>query len=445
MTAASAAGRSTPREGTRLRLAWASPLPPTRSGVADYAAEILPPLAALADVVVVEPPGWQVPAGGGPWLALPRLPATSSQQGERLEVVHVGNNPYHLWVAARLRCWGGVVVLHDPVLHHLLVEEAAEGGEWERFAAELESAHPGAGRALAVARRWGYTGRLDPFLFPAQLPLLRHARGVIVHSRAAAEAVMKTLPELPLARVPLAVACLARPDERHRWRQRLAAAAGELVLLHLGFLTPAKGVEVILRGLAALRELGVACRLVVVGEGSEGGALEPRARAAGLGTMLVCWGFATQDELAGLLAAADLGLVPRYPTAGETSAAALRFLAAGVPVVVSGYRQFLELPASAALRVPPGEAGLADMVRHVAALAGNPSALLSARDAARRAWVEGHHEPAAAAAALVAALETFPSAPTGTRGPTWAPPRDRYRVDDGHGRESPLLRRSRTG
>lgn len=407
MTAPFAAGPPPPRDFAGLRLAWASPLPPIRSGVADYAAEILPPLAALADVLVVEPPGWKAPQADGPWLALPRLPATAATEGERLEVLHLGNNPYHLWVAERLRRRGGVVVLHDPVLHHLLVEEAAAQGGWERFAEELEAAHPGAGQALATARRWGYTGPLDPFLFPAPHPFLRHARGVMVHSRAAAEAVGKVFPELPVAAVPLAVACLARPEDRPAWRHRLGVSADELALLHLGFLTPAKGLEVILRALAALREVGVPCKLVVVGEGSEGGALESRARAAGLGAMLLPWGFATEKELGGLLAAADLGLVPRYPTAGETSAAALRLLAAGVPVIVSGYRQFLELPAAAALRVPPGESGVADMVRHVAALAANPAALEGAREAARQTWVRGGHEPAAAAAALVAALAAF--------------------------------------
>ncbi len=401
--AADAAG-ALPETPAKLRLTWASPLPPTRSGVADYAAEILPELAALAHVTVVEPPHWQPPPEGGVWLDLPRI-SNGSVGGEGVvSLLHLGNNPYHLWVAARLRRHGGVVVLHDPVLHHLLVEEAAAEGAWERFAAELEEAHPGAGRFLARARRWGYTGRLDPFLFPAQKPFLSRARAVIVHSRTAAGMVAQALPHLPVVRVPLAVACLARPEYRQRWRQRLGVSNGELVLLHLGFLTPAKGVDVILTGLAALKELGVRCLVVVVGEGSENSAVACRAGAAGLSERLVLWGFASPHELAGLLAAADVGLVPRYPTAGETSAAALRFLAAGVPVIVSGYRQFLELPPAAALRVPPGKAGVVDMVRHVAGLATSREALDGARTAARAAWEEGGHEPARAAAALVRAL-----------------------------------------
>ncbi|MFO7538913.1 MAG: hypothetical protein R6X32_12780, partial [Chloroflexota bacterium] len=36
----------------RLRLAYFSPLPPARSGIADYSAELLPHLARLADVTI---------------------------------------------------------------------------------------------------------------------------------------------------------------------------------------------------------------------------------------------------------------------------------------------------------------------------------------------------------------------------------------------------------
>lgn len=398
----SARARATaPPSGEKTRVLWASPLPPTRSGVADYAAEILPPLAALAAVSVVEPPQWRAPEEGGSWLDLPRTAAEAVPEVGALSLLHLGNNPYHLWVAARLRRWGGVVVLHDPVLHHLLVEEAASAGAWERFEVELEASHPGAGRALAVARRWGYMGRLDPFLFPAAQPFLVHASAVLVHSQAAAAMVTSLLPRLPIARVPLAVARLVREETRPLWRQRLGATPEEILMMHLGFLTPAKGVEVILRALAVLRELRVACRLVVVGEGGEASRLLQAARHGGLGERVAVWGFASAEELGGLLAAADLGLVPRYPTAGETSAAALRFLAAGVPVVVSGYRQFLEFPAAAALRIPPGEGGVADAVRHVAALAANPGALAAARAAARAAWQEGGHEPTRAAAVLL--------------------------------------------
>jgi len=387
-----------------LKLLWGSPLPPTRSGIADYAAELLPHLARRAEVAVLEPPDWERPADAA-WLSdLQRLPWDVTTPPGFVPLLHLGNNPYHLWVVRRLRRFGGVAVLHDTVLGHLLVEEAAADGEWKRFAEELGESHGRAGSALAAARRWGYTGRLDPFLFPARAVYLRNASAVVVHTRVAEGEVAASCPELRVRRVALAVAEPAVGD-RQTWRGKLGVSDRELLLAHLGFLTPAKGLDVILHSLAALSLMGVGVRLVVVGEGSEAGSFETAVAAAGLENRVRVWGYASEAELGGILAAADLGLVPRYPTAGETSAAALRFFAAGRPVAVAGYRQFLELPREAAFRIAPGRAGVADLVRVVAGLARDEQMRARASAASRKAWAEGGHEPDLAASALLAAVD----------------------------------------
>lgn len=390
-------------------LTWSSPLPPIRSGVADYAAELLPHLVRMCPVEVVVPPGW-VPPAPAAWLDGATVCGASDPSSSGLiPLLHVGNNPYHLWVLRRLRKYGGIVVLHDLVTHHLLVEEAAADDDWQRFAAEVDGAHPGAGRAIVAARRWGVSGPLDPFLLPATAAVLRHAGGVIVHNRHAEESISRVCPRLPVLRVPLACAALPVGD-RAAWRKRIGVGDDALIAIHLGFLTPAKGLGVILQALAALSELGVAVRLVVAGEGSETERLGVAIREAGLGDRVTLWGWANESDLGGLLAAADIGLVPRYPSAGETSAAVLRCLAAGTPVVVSGTRQFLEFPRDAALRIPPGGAGIAELVRVLSALASSPGARIAAREAAQRAWRNGGHDPATAAGALVEAAREVASA-----------------------------------
>ena len=386
------------------RLLWASPLPPIRSGVADYAAEILPHLRQHNEVRLVSPPDWVRPDDRAAWAEGPWADPVQPPAADELPVLHLGNNPHHLWIAGRLRRWGGVVVLHDAVLHHLLVEEAAAAGTWERFGRELEESHGEPGKAVAEARRWGYINRLDPFLFPARAALLTFARGVVVHNARAAAAVAAELPDLPVRQVPLAVAPLGLPD-REAARQRLGVAANEVLLAHMGFLTPAKGLAVILLALAALRRLAVPARLVVVGEGSEAEEVTTAVRAGGLGDAVSLLGYAPSGALGEVVAAADLGLVPRYPTAGETSAAVLRFLAAGTPVVVAGYGQFLEFPPEAAQRISPGRAGVGELTALVRRLAGKPALGAGRREAARRAWQAGGHDPAVAAAALAAALE----------------------------------------
>jgi len=387
-----------------VRVSWCSPLPPTRSGVADYATEVLPELARIATVRVVRPPGWNV-APGDAWAKGLRTVASRARPAAGwAELLHLGNNPYHLWILERLRRHRGIVVLHDTVLHHLLVEEAAACSDWKRWADEMAVSHGARGSALAAARAWGYFGRLDPFLLPARRAILGLADGAIVHSAAAERAVREALPKLPVRRVPLAVAALPAGG-RAQVRRRLGARKDDLVLAHLGFLTPEKGLDTVMHALAALAELAIPFRFVMIGEGTKKSRFAVAAAEAGLAKRVTMWGYADPAQLGGILAAADLGLVPRYPTAGETSAAALRFLALGTPVAVSGYGQFLELDRDAAPRVSPGRRGVADLVRLCAALAADGEARRVSRVAARSAWERGGHAPEQAAAALRAAVE----------------------------------------
>ena len=108
------------RRDTVCRILWGSPLPPIHSGVADYAAEILPALAERAEIRVLEPPDWRSPSD---WPATIETVPTDEPAGlDEVVLVHLGNNPFHLWLLQRLRTERCVVVLHDTVLHHLLVE-----------------------------------------------------------------------------------------------------------------------------------------------------------------------------------------------------------------------------------------------------------------------------------------------------------------------------------
>ncbi len=86
--------------GADPAILWASPLPPTRSGVADYAAEMLPFLSSCAPVTLVTPPDWRS-VGDEAWAAgIPRVGCDHPPRGAAVSLLHLGNNPYHLWVAA---------------------------------------------------------------------------------------------------------------------------------------------------------------------------------------------------------------------------------------------------------------------------------------------------------------------------------------------------------
>ena len=109
------------------------------------------------------------------------VPTDTAPDVDEVSLIHLGNNPFHAWLLDRLRGPKTVAVLHDLVLHHLLVEAA--DGDSVFLETGLHEAHGESGTAIARARQLGLTGSRDPFLFPARAAFLNSVKGVIVHSR----------------------------------------------------------------------------------------------------------------------------------------------------------------------------------------------------------------------------------------------------------------------
>jgi hypothetical protein len=148
----------------------------------------------------------------------------------------------------------------------------------------------------------------------------------------------------------------------------------------------------------------VPARLLMVGEGGHREAVTAAAARIGLAEAAGFTGWVAPEEFAPLPGAADLGVALRDPSAGETSAAAIRFFACGTPVAVTGVRQFLEWPEAAAPRVTPGPSACADLVRLLREAAEDGPRWAQRRAAARGAY-ELEHLPAAAAEQLLAAID----------------------------------------
>ncbi len=386
-----------------LRLLWGSPLPPIRSGVSDYAAELLPSLARLAGVRVLEPPGWNGE------LAVPGItlvPEDTRPASGEVALIHLGNNPYHLWLLDHLEDARRVLVLHDLVLHHLLVEATLARGDDDGYRRRIVEAYGEAGAALADGRKMGFTAARDPFLFPARVPFVNGATAVVVHSAWARRHVLGEFPEMPVLHLAMPAYDPGTAIDRMKIRRSLGVTNGELLVMHLGFLTPAKGLETILEALSVATRMGVAIRLVLVGEGQALEGIQDAAKRLGIGDRVSATGWTPYETFVSLPAAADLGIVLRSPSAGETSAAVVRFLACGTPVVVGGLNQFLEWPSSAVARITPGPSGTAELVRVFlkASEELRSGAAARRRKAARTAYVAGEHRPSDVAQKLAAFL-----------------------------------------
>ncbi|MEO8275741.1 MAG: glycosyltransferase family 4 protein [Thermoanaerobaculia bacterium] len=384
-----------------LRLDYLSPLPPVRSGISDYSLELLPYLAERADVRVLRLPDQPL----DPEVAARFLPVDASRAGEdgRLPLYQMGNNHYHaaVWDMAMAR--PGVLVLHDLVLHHFLLDRTVGKGEFEPYRAALEQDHGWVGEAAARPVRWGAFGRAAQFFLPANGTLLRRQRGVLVHGQWAASVLREEDPELAVRVVAMGIALPppARWEVGLAFREQWRIPANALLLGSFGFQTPIKRTDVAIRALA---EPGLErVHLLIAGELSPYSNYAALAAELGVAERVHVTGFLPFEQLDAGISATDLCLNLRYPTAGETSASLLRILAVGRPVVVSDYADFGDLPHDIALHIPPGDGEMEALAAALARQLADRESLDRMGEAARR-FVAEHHSPERAADELVAAI-----------------------------------------
>jgi len=345
------------------RLAVLTPMPPARTGVAHYASMVVPALRRR----VSESPGLRASEelkGGAPEslegrgvsalhveifsspeaLEASRLGDSETGRPGDSFLYQLGNNPHHEWIYAEAMRRPGVVVLHDLVLHHLIVEMTLARGDAEGYVASLEASHGPAGAAWARGRVAGLHSEMGNFLLPASIEVAQRSLGVIVHNHYAADRLRSFGVTTPIHVVPHPYV----PETRTL--PRTLFGPDKRVIGFFGFLTSAKRAEVVLEAFRIARAKDPRLELLIVGEPA------PNIDVASLqGDGITLTGYVADDDFPRYYAEADRFVNLRYPTAGETSGTLIRALDAGKPVAVSNYAQFAELPDTIVVKIPLGD------------------------------------------------------------------------------------------
>jgi glycosyltransferase involved in cell wall biosynthesis len=361
-----------------MKVAYYSPLPPERTGIADYSALLLPALRERVQVDVAK-------RGG-------------RARGD-VSLYHLGNNPdAHGWILERLRAEPGVVVLHDFVLHHLIAGMTLGRKDGPSYLAALERDGGVAARLLGLGVIDGCIPPLwevRPEDFPLCDEVLDHARGVIVHSRYVGDRVRDRGYAGRVLHVP-----------HPAWQQPAAPAergVGEPLFGVFGNLNAAQRVGQLLDGFARHLESHPESRLLVVGAAAPGTDLDLRIEAAGVADAATWLDYVDESRLWSLMAGVDAVVSLRSPTMGETSGTVIRALTLGKPLVVSDVGWFAELPDAVAIKVAPDERE-AEAVAEALERLTDP-ATREAMGAAARALAETEHGLDHVADLYLAALE----------------------------------------
>jgi glycosyltransferase involved in cell wall biosynthesis len=361
-----------------MRVAYYSPLPPSRSGIADYSTLLLPALRERIDVVVAEP-GKRAPAAD-------------------VALYHVGNDPdAHGWIVDALAERRGVVVLHEYVLHHLIAGITIGRGNGRGYLDAMERELGVAGRLLGL----GVLDNLLPLLWetqPERFPLtgtvLDRADGLVVHSDYVAGKARSAGYAGRITRV-------GHPAWPMHTVEPASDVRGEPLIGCFGFLNMNKRIPELLQAFASFRRVRPGARLLLVGAAGERFDVERRLERLGLTDGVDRLDYVPEERLWSLMAACDVLVNLRYPTMGETSGSVIRALSLGKPLVVSDVGWFSELPDDVVLKVPVDEREIEVIEAALTVAADHGPAL----GAAARAYVERENDLGRTADGYTSALE----------------------------------------
>jgi glycosyltransferase involved in cell wall biosynthesis/SAM-dependent methyltransferase len=355
-----------------MRIAFFSPLPPAKSGIADYSAALLEPLRQLATVEVFDK-------------------APASIQGFDALLYQLGNNAYHASIYECALRNPGVLVLHEANLHHLHAERTIKRGNWDEYVDEV--AYDGGPKARAFAER---VRRLEVGPDYEGVPMLRrlleNAKGVIVHSDCVGEAVREAGYEGPMVKIWHGAWIDRDPTRKplgDLYRSKLGLSTNNPLIGAFGFLKPYKRIAESLRAFRRLVRLNPNVRMILCGEAHPELNLDNLLRSLQLEEHVRVLGYLSPEDFHHYMEACDVILNLRYPTVGESSGTLLRAFSLAKPVLVTKIGSFDEYPDEICLKVPaPPDTSEEDTIfEFLNLLTSRPVLARTLGERARR-WVE---------------------------------------------------------
>lgn len=350
-----------------IKVAFFSPLPPAKSGIADYSAALLEELRRLTEVT--------------PFSAKPER-----FQPSDFDVVlyQIGNNAFHDFCYETALEHPGVVVVHEANLHHLIADITIKRGDWDAYVRAVE--HDGGPAALQYALR---VRRLEVGPDYDGVPMLRrlleNSKAAIVHSACVESELRKSGFAGPVGRIPHG-AWIPEAD-RMAYRQRLGIDQATPLIGIFGFLKPYKRIAESLRAFRRLLRIEPKAKMILVGEPHSEFPLHSLIASLDLAPHVRVLGFTPIDDFVGYLAACDIVLNLRFPTVGESSGTLMRSLGLGKAVIVSEIGSFCEFPDDVCLKVPVDSTEEDHLFEYLNLLVSRPNLRQAIGDRAHR-WVQ---------------------------------------------------------
>lgn len=342
-------------KGHKKKLAYVSPLPPERSGIADYSAELLPELSQFYEIEVIVKSDLILDA----WIKA-NFPIRSVQwffenyYHYESVLYHFGNSEFHEHMFDLLKAIPGVVVLHDFFLSGILAymdSYQRNSGYWTQ---ELFRSHG----YKALYERY-HTEDIAEVIwkYPCSLGVIQNSLGFIVHSANSLRLAEKCYggflfnsSVVPLLRNRLS------DCNKIGAQKSLGCKTNDFLVCSFGMLGPTKLNHRLLQAwLKSSLAHDKKCYLIFVGEndsGEYGQKLLKTIRGSQGAKNIRISGWVDAHVYRNYLNVADVGVQLRTKSRGETSAAVLDCMNYGLATIVNANGSMADIDEKAVWKLP---------------------------------------------------------------------------------------------
>ena len=360
-----------------------TPLPPKKSGIANYALKVSTALSKYFQITfIVDQTEYDLEGADFEVIQFAEFTADPARR-QALSLLHMGNNPDHIHVYRAADHVTGLIVQHDLALHHFIESITLAEGRFEEYLRILQQEYGDAGRSIAMARRIGIFDDSTKFLFPAVSHFVRKGCGAIVHSNWAVRRLRSVMDER-LFCIPhfveqdildrSAAAMRAEPEAKEVF-DRFGIPEGRFVIGMLGFATEPKCIREVTKAFVQQMKAMPDLHLVIGGEVHISG-LDAELKTLRDAGRLTVTGYLNRNELEYICARLNLLFNLRFPTVGESSGILSMAMGFGTPCAVFDFGPMAEFSHEEVFRIPfhgTGDVLVASLANFLAKVRGMPA------------------------------------------------------------------------
>lgn len=354
-----------------IRLALFSPVPPQKSGIADYTADLVPHLSMYYHIDIVtdcqNPSDWALSAHAA--IISYEEFTYKSESYDRIHYM-IGNSTFHSSMFKYIKSFPGTVTLHDfyltGVFNYLDVQYRGY------FLLRLFRSHGFSG--LLEEQHLGRQETIEKF--PCNLEVCTESIGVIVHSKHAKELGQKFYGE-KFTQAWQKIDHLRYENltsGQAEIRKQLGLEATTLLVCTFGHFTPRKYPFEILEAWDLFcQNYSGKSMLLFIGEINDTREALDFLDLIKFRNNVKATGFTTKSEYKKYHIASDITIQLRRNSNGETSGALYDALASSTAVIVNNHGSFQEIPEICCLKIPDNFS-VRDLYEAIQRLTSNPSA-----------------------------------------------------------------------